>query len=225
MKTLARWFVQGLIVLLPLATTLGVVTFVFSKVDNLFQFGGVAAPAAGAQGGDPSVTGPAAHGIPGLGFVLSVVTITAVGWMASFFLGRWLVRITDWLIGRIPLVSSIYRTIKDILLAIGGDKKTFEHPVVITPFRDSTMKLLGFVTRDDLAEIGLPGEVAVLLQQSLNFAGNLVVLPKSQVRALDVDSGRFLTFLMSGGLTGHLSAPPDEDKFPRLDEPEPTPEK
>jgi hypothetical protein len=63
----------------------------------------------------------------------------------------------------------------------------------------------------------------VLLQQSLNFAGNLVVLPKSQVRALDVDSGRFLTFLMSGGLTGHLSAPPEEDKFPRLDEPEPKP--
>ena len=203
MKTLARWFVQGLIVLLPLATTLGVVTFVFSRVDNLFQFGG--------------------HGIPGLGFALSLVTITAVGWIASWFLGRWLVRITDWLIGRIPLVSSIYRTIKDILLAIGGDKKTFEHPVVITPFRDSTMKLLGFVTRDDLAEIGLPGEVAVLLQQSLNFAGNLVVLPKSQVRALDVDSGRFLTFVMSGGLTGHLNVPPEEDKFPRLVEPDKKP--
>jgi hypothetical protein len=45
MKTLARWFAQGPDRPLPLATTLGVVTFVFSRVDNLFQFGGPASRA------------------------------------------------------------------------------------------------------------------------------------------------------------------------------------
>lgn len=206
MKSLTRWFVQGLIVLLPLTTTLGVVTYVFNWLDDLFHVGAAIGPKGG---------------IPGLGFVFALLTITTVGWLASLFLGRWLVRITDWLIGRIPLVSSIYRTIKDILLAIGGDKKTFEHPVVVKLSPDASYKLLGFVTRHDLAEIGLPGEVAVLLQQSLNFAGNLVVLPKAQVRALDVDSGRFLTFLMSGGLTGKLDKEPEKDEFPKLDEPAP----
>ncbi len=204
MKTFARWFVQGLIVLLPLTTTLGIVTYVFNKLDDLLHVG--------------AAIGPHGIGIPGLGFVVAVVTITAVGWLASLFLGKWLVRITDWLIGRIPLVSSIYRTIKDVLLALGGDKKTFEHPVVVTLSPGSPLKMLGFVTRHDLAEIGLPGEVAVLLQQSLNFAGNLVVLPKAQVRALDVDSGRFLTFLMSGGLTGKLEKSPEKESFPRLGE-------
>jgi len=206
MKSLTRWFVQGLIVLLPLTATLGVVTYVFNWLDDLFHVGAAIGPKGG---------------IPGLGFVFAVVTITTVGWLASLFLGRWLVRITDWLIGRIPLVSSIYGTIKDILVAIGGDKKTFEHSVVVTLTLGSTYKLLGFVTRHDLAEIGLPGEVAVLLQQSLNFAGNLVVLPKAQVRALDVDPGRFLTFLMSGGLTGKLDKVPEKDEFPKLDEPAP----
>jgi len=206
MKSLTRWFVQGLIVLLPLTATLGVVTYVFNWLDDLFHVGAAIGPK---------------NSIPGLGFVFAIVTITTVGWLASLFLGRWLVRITDWLIGRIPLVSSIYGTIKDILVAIGGDKKTFEHPVVVTLTPGSTYKLLGFVTRHDLAEIGLPGEVAVLLQQSLNFAGNLVVLPKAQVRALDVDPGRFLTFLMSGGLTGKLDKVPEKDEFPKLDEPAP----
>ena len=144
MKSLTRWFVQGLIVLLPLTATLGVVTYVFNWLDDLFHVGAAIGPKGG---------------IPGLGFVFAVVTITTVGWLASLFLGRWLVRITDWLIGRIPLVSSIYGTIKDILVAIGGDKKTFEHPVVVTLTPGSTYKLLGFVTRHDLAEIGLPGEV------------------------------------------------------------------
>jgi uncharacterized membrane protein len=203
MKTFARWFVHGLIVLLPLTTTLGVVTYVFNKLDELFHVGAALGPE---------------EGIPGLGFVFAVVTITTVGWLANLFLGRWLVRITDWLIGRIPLVSTIYRTIKDILLALGGEKKTFEHPVVVTLTPGSTLKVLGFVTRHDLAEIGLPGEVAVLLQQSLNFAGNLVVLPKAQVRALNVDPGRFLTFLMSGGLTGNLDKEPEKDEFPKLGE-------
>lgn len=204
MKTFARWFVQGLIVLLPLTTTLGIVTYVFNKLDDLFHVG--------------AALGPQGVGIPGLGFVFAIVTITTVGWLASLFLGRWLVRIADWLIGRIPLVSTIYRTIKDVLLALGGDKKTFEHPVVVTLTPGSPMKMLGFVTRHDLAEIGLPGEVAVLLQQSLNFAGNLVVVPKTQVRSLNVDSGRFLAFLMSGGLTGKLDRTPDDDQFPRFGE-------
>jgi uncharacterized membrane protein len=208
MRQLARWFVQGLIVLLPLATTLGVVTYVFNKLDGLFHIGRPDEPTVGL-------------GIPGLGFALAVVTITAVGWLASFFVGRWLVRLTDWLIGRIPLVSSIYGTIKEFLQAVGGERKTFERPVVVTLMPGGSAKVLGFVTRDDLAEIGLPGEVAVLLQQSLNFAGNLVIFPKEQVRALDVDSGRFFSFIMSGGLTGALNKTPLPDDFPKLEEPAP----
>jgi uncharacterized membrane protein len=212
MKQLARWFVQGLIVLLPLATTVWVVTHVFNEIDALFTLSHRALPGGGSTGqGEP---------VPGLGFAFAIVTITIVGWLASLFVGRWLVRLTDWLIGRVPLVSSLYLTLRDILRAVAGDRKTFDRPVVVTLFPGGTAKVLGFVTRDDLHEIGLPGEVAVLLQQSLNFAGNLVIFPKGQVRALDVDAGRFFTFLMSGGLAGHLAKDAAPDSMPRLDDPE-----
>lgn len=204
MKSLARYLVRGTVVLLPIVTTLWLLIrffvwvndLVLDKVDHLF----------------PVHT-------PGLGFALAVVVMIVVGWFASHLFGRWLEKITDWLLGQIPLVSTIYGTVKDILQAVGGEKKTFDRPVVVTLFPGGTAKVLGFVTRDDLTSIGLPGEVAVLLQQSLNFAGNLVIVPKAQVRELPIDSGKFMTFLMSGGLTGELtggaaSAP----HFPRLGE-------
>ena len=194
MRSLARYFVQGLIVLLPIVTTIWVLTNLFQWVDDLF----------------PIRT-------PGLGFVCALLIATFVGWLASFFVGRWLVRLTDWVVGRIPLVGSVYGTLKDMFQAFGGDKKTFEHPVVVTLSPGGTAKILGFVTKDDLSEIGLPGEVAVLLQQSLNFAGNLVIVPKEQVRALPIDAGNFMTFVMSGGLTGELSATPKKAAFPAIE--------
>lgn len=202
MKSLGRWFVRGLVVLVPLALTgyvlvsffLWVDKLVFDQFDHFFKVK-----------------------VTGLGFALAVVFATVVGWFASHLLGRWFERVADWFLGRIPLVSSIYGTAKDILQALGGEKKTFERPVVVTLAPGSGAKVLGFVTRDDLSEIGLPGEVAVLLQQSLNFAGNIVIFPKSQVRPLPVDPGKFMTFVMSGGLTGNLGpgATPTEH-FPTL---------
>jgi uncharacterized membrane protein len=206
MKQLARWFLQGLIVLLPLATTIWVVTHVFNEIDALFRV-----PRPGHEGEE----------VPGLGFVLALVTITATGWLASFFFGRWLVRLTDWLIARIPVINTIYRIAKDILQAVAGDNKTFDRPVVVSLDPAGAVKLLGFVTREDLAAIGLPGDVAVLMQQSFGFSANLLVFPKSQVRAIDVDSGRFLTFIISGGLTGTFEKTPAADPVPRLHAPKP----
>lgn len=192
MRQLARYFVQGLVVLLPIVTTIAVLTYVFRRVDDIF----------------PIAT-------PGLGFVCAVVLITVVGWLASRFIGRWIVRGTEWLLDQIPLVNSLYHTIKDVLQAVAGEKKTFDRPVIVTLFPGGDAKLLGFITRDDLSEIGLPGDVVVLLQQSLNFAGNLVIFPKERVKPLAVDSGKFLTFVLSGGLTGSLAPVQTERKLAR----------
>ena len=197
MRTFARYFVQGLLILLPIVTTLGILTWIFHYVDNMFPVN-----------------------TPGLGFVLAVLLTTIVGWLGSKFVGRWIVRGTEWLLEQIPLVASIYNTVKDLLQAVAGEKKTFDRPVIVTLQAGGDVSILGFITREDLHEIGLPGHVAVLLQQSLNFAGNLVIFPKERVKPLPVDSGKFLTFVLSGGLTGGLDhvpaaatiAPPPPEK-------------
>jgi uncharacterized membrane protein len=192
MKSLARCFAQGLIVLLPIVTTIAVLTWAFRKLDDLF----------------PVQT-------PGLSFVAALATVLFVGWLTSLILGRWAVRVTDWVARKIPLVSWLYGTVKDVVQAFGGNRKLFDRPVVVSLFDGGAARMLGFVTCDDLGALGLPGEVAVLLQQSLGFAGNLVVVPKSRVQALQVPSGEFLKFVLSGGVAGR-GAKVERDAFPRI---------
>src|SRR5262245_6766086 len=99
MKRLANWFVRGLVVVVPIVATVWLLTDLFSWIDNLVVEG---------------VDHLFKIRRPGIGFALAVIAITTIGWLASFLLGRWLERVTDWVLSRIPLVRTIYGTLKDI---------------------------------------------------------------------------------------------------------------
>ncbi|MDX1267443.1 MAG: hypothetical protein R3311_08765, partial [Oceanisphaera sp.] len=64
------------------------------------------------------------------------------------------------------------------------------------------IQLLGFITREDMTEFGLPGKVAVYLPQSYNFAGNLILVDKNNIQLLEVAASKVTTFIVSGGITG-----------------------
>ena len=94
------------------------------------------------------------------------------------------------------------------------DHEVFNANLVAAGVADRVRHVRSF---SDDAHDDVPGDVAVLLQQSLNFAGNILIFPRAQVRALDVDSGKFMTFVMSGGLTGDLKPGKVEGPaFPQL---------
>jgi hypothetical protein len=61
--------------------------------------------------------------------------------------------------------------------------------------------VIGFVTREDLAELGLAERIAVYVLQSYNFAANLLIVPPGRVRALERPAGEVMAFVVSGGLT------------------------
>jgi len=63
-------------------------------------------------------------------------------------------------------------------------------------------KVVGFVTREDLDILSLPGHVAVYLPQSYNFAGQVLLIPTERVRPLDMDSSKAIAFIVSGGVLG-----------------------
>ena len=95
----------------------------------------------------------------------------------------------------------LYSALKDMIEAFAGDKKSFDKPVLVTVSPESNIQVIGFVTKDNLENLGLSDKVAVYLPQSYNFAGNLLVVPKEQVTALSVDSGDIMAFIVSGGVT------------------------
>ena len=63
-------------------------------------------------------------------------------------------------------------------------------------------EVIGFLTCESLANLGIVDSVAVYLPQSYNFAGNLVIVRRDQVTPLRAESGQVMAFIVSGGVTG-----------------------
>jgi uncharacterized membrane protein len=178
MKKITRYFFEGLLFLVPLAATIAVLYIIFIKIDRIFGFD-----------------------LPGLGFVVTILTVTVIGFIVSNFLARKLVRIAEKALERLPLVNMIYTSIKDLINAFVGEKKSFNKPVLVAIAPGSPVQVIGFVTRENLDALGITGKVAVYLPQSYNFAGNLIIVSKEQVTPLQAESGSVMAFIVSGGIT------------------------
>lgn len=178
MKHVTKYFMQGLLFITPVAITIYVVYAIFVKVDGFFRFK-----------------------TPGIGFLVTMVIVLAVGFMASNLITSRLVGLVDRLFARLPLLKMIYTSVKDLIGAFVGDKKGFNTPVYVNIVPGSDVRVLGFVTDRELGKFGLDGMVSVYLPQSYNFAGNLIIVPSSQVTQIKADSGELMAFIVSGGIS------------------------
>jgi uncharacterized membrane protein len=139
--------------------------------------------------------------IPGLGIVVTIVVIFIVGFVASSLLGKKLFALVESAFTKTPLVKMIYSSVKDLVGAFAGDKKKFDKPVVVE-LMPGGAKALGFVTRESLGFLGLPGHTAVYLPQSYNFAGAVLIFPSALVKPIKIDSSEAMRFIVSGGVSG-----------------------
>ena len=178
MKRLSQYFLQGLLVLIPVAATLYVCYLLFMKIDRVM--------------GLP---------IPGLGLIITLAGITLIGFFASNFLTRNLFALLDQLFAKLPFIKMLYSAIRDLVYAFVGDKKSFNRPVLVHLFADSDARVVGFLTRDSLETLGLKESVAVYIPQAYNFAGYLVVMPRERVTPLNIESSKAMAFVISGGVS------------------------
>jgi uncharacterized membrane protein len=179
MRRLLNYFLRGLVLVAPLAITLYVCWVIFERIDGWL--------------GLP---------VPGLGFLVTIVVITLVGFLGSNLITRGMIAIVDTALGRLPFVRLLYTSTKDLLNAFVGEKRRFDKPVLVRISAQSEARMVGFVTQESLGRLGLPGYAAVYFPQSYNFAGNLVVFPSSLLEPLDAASADVMAFIVSGGVTG-----------------------
>lgn len=178
MKRISQYFLQGLLFIIPLFVTVYAVYWIFIKVDSL-----LALP------------------VPGLGFIVTIVLIPVVGFAASNFLTQRVVHLVDRIFTKLPLVRMIYTSIRDLVNAFVGDKKSFDRPVQVVIDRENNLRVLGFATRENLDAIGIRDSMAVYIPQSYNFAGNLIVVAADQVKPLEADPGEVMKLIVSGGVS------------------------
>ena len=186
MKRLANYFFKGILFILPVALTIYIVVAVFQLTDSLLGRYFIA------LGVD----------IPGLGLLASVVLITLLGLLGNWFVSRRLLDYIDILFGRVPLVKTVYTVIKDTMSALVGNRSSFTKAVMIGLPGDERIKVLGFITAEDLTTFGLKDYVAVYVLQSMQWAGFTLLVPRSSVELLDVSPERALQFIVSAGITG-----------------------
>lgn len=193
MRRLVGYFARGLVLLAPLAVTVWICWLVFTRVDGWL--------------GLP---------IPGAGFLATLVLITLVGFLGSNLLTRSAVGALEAIMGRLPFVRLLYGSTKDLLNAFVGEKRRFDKPVIIKIVPDGTVRLVGFVTQESLAHLGLSAYVAVYCPHSYNFSGQLYVVDARQVDPLDVASADAMAFVVSGGVSGLVPSAQSTGEFAAL---------
>src|SRR6476620_6270770 len=139
-KRLLQYFLQGLLILAPVAITFYALFWVVTTIDGwvpLFT--------------TTDETGRIHPQNYGLGFILIVGVIIALGYFSSFFITGRILSFMDRFMQRAPGIKHIYSTTRDFFEAFAGDKKKFTQNVLAN-VDDNDVWRLGFVTKDDMEE-------------------------------------------------------------------------
>ena len=142
--------------------------------------------------------------IPGLGLVILVFALILVGMFAAGFLGKFFLRLGEWIVYKVPLISSIYSVLKQIFETFFSTKTQAFSKVVMLEYPRKGIWILGFVSSE------LKGEVKDKFdQEMLNIfipttpnptSGFLIFVPKKDTIELDMKVEDGIKFVISGGL-------------------------
>lgn len=185
-RVLARSFLNGLLVLGPLALTVYICVMAFRWVDGWLQLP-----------------------IPGAGFLATVALVTLLGYVASGVVARGAFGFIDQTLTRLPAVRLLYGALRDVFGAFAGEHKRFTEPVLVEIAAGSGIRVMGFLTQPALDAFDLADHVAVYLPQSYNFAGQTIVVPRDRVTPVKAKPSDVLAFIVSGGISM-----PDVDAAP-----------
>jgi uncharacterized membrane protein len=189
-KKLLQYFLQGLLILAPLAITIYTIFFVFTTIDAwlpIFQYKD--------EAGIEHVRNY------GLGFVIILAALIIIGYFSSFFITGRIVSFMDRILEKTPGLKHIYGTTKDFFEAFAGDKKKFTQNVLAN-VDDNDVWRMGFITKDDMSDFGLIDYVAVYIPMAYSVAGNVYIIPKNRIKPItNITSAQTMKFAVSGGVT------------------------
>jgi len=190
LSRLLQYFLQGLLVIGPVAITIYFVYWVVSSIDAQI-------PLFTQRGEDGKVYVQNY----GLGFVIVIAAIILIGYVSSRFFRTRAFNLFDSILQKTPGIRFIYSTVKDFFEAFAGEKKKFNRPVLAN-IDDNDVWRVGFITQDEAEDFGFSDYVAVYIPMSYSIAGNVYLLPRLRVRPItDINATDAMKFAISGGVT------------------------
>lgn len=219
MSRLKQYFITGLLVWLPMGVTVWVLLWLLGILDGIFL--GVLSAA---EAMVPAL-GPLANRlrhIPGLGVILVAIVILGTGLFVANMFGQWWLRQWHRLMTRIPVVRSIYSSVKQVSDTLfSGNGQAFSKALLIQYPRAGAWTI-AFVTGKPEGEVSchLQGDfVGVYVPTTPNpTSGFFLMVPRADVVELNMSVDEALKYVISMGVV----APPQ--RAPCADEPIPVPQ-
>jgi len=195
MKNIKKYLFTGLFIVLPIALTYYIVMKIFTTVDDIFR-------------------GPIEkyfssyikldQNLYGVGVVAIFLILLLIGWIAQYYIGKQLIKLSEKLLDRIPIVNKILKMFRQISDAFfSGQKDVFKKAALIEYPRKG-MYTIAFYTGEAKGEVHEKSQqdlVSVFLPTTPNpTSGFLLYLPKSEVILLDMQIEDALKLIISCGV-------------------------
>ncbi|MFA6079778.1 MAG: DUF502 domain-containing protein [Candidatus Omnitrophota bacterium] len=193
MRNLRKYFFTGLLVALPTFITVYLLYVIFQFIDGiwgkLINF---------------YLKKHLGFAIPGLGFILGVLTILAIGFVATNFFGKKLLHLLERWFLKFPFIRQIYMPAKQIIDSFFSKDKPSFKKVVMVEYPSKGIWSIGFITNDGFKEAQeKAGEELVhvfIATTPSPFTGFLILVPKKDVKILDMPVEQGIKLIVSGGI-------------------------
>lgn len=204
-----KYIITGLLVWLPLAITIWVLLWVLGIIDGVFTWLLTAVQAVLPMSMQDSVK--ELHSIPGLGVVVLVAGLMLTGMFVANIFGQWWLRQWDRLMGKIPIVKSIYSSVKQVSDTLFSSSGNAFREAVLVPYPHAGSWTIAFVTGKPGGEVAeqlhtlsgvAPDEhVSLYVPTTPNpTSGFFLMMPRAQLRPLAMTVDEALKYIISMGV-------------------------
>ena len=135
-KTVRKYFVTGMIVIIPIWVTILILRAVVNLVQDAFAL----LP--------PSIHPRTYISFFGIELVIAVFLILLIGLLASNFFGKKFLKLGELVLTKIPIIKTVYQGIKHLTIGVLGEKRMFSK-VVLLEFPIKGLSFIGFVTGEE----------------------------------------------------------------------------
>lgn len=194
MKRLSRIFIAGTATILPAVATFYLLFWLATRAESIL-------------GGLIRVLLPDHLYRPGMGVLAGLLLVMAIGVMMQVLVVRRLFNWGERVLFRVPLVKSIYGSIRDLINFVShpGREDSEDSQVVMVTLGGTGMEIMGLLTRRDFSdmpsEVAGPDTVAVYVPLSYQIGGHTLLVPKSAVRLVHMSTDRAMRFMITAGMS------------------------
>ena len=191
-------FLTGLLIFLPLGTTIFVLNFLLDlfkePVTRLATQLGLS---------EESFFFGLESLLGFLGLLIGVLALTLLGFLSNYVLGKFFISSTEKILGKVPFINTVYHSVKQIVETFGKENRAVFKSVVLIEYPRPDCYVLGFLTNEASGEtievIGKPLTNVFVPTTPNPTSGFLLMVPPKDIYPLSMSVGEGMKMLISGG--------------------------